>query len=335
MTMTIYSSSDASAPTLQGVVGGALSGGAFAAGSLVELLRQVLVSGYGAKAGAGWTMPFTTTSRASFKQGAGCGFYLDVLDDGSLTAAAREAQFSGFEVMTAAGTGTNQFPTSSQQSTGLKVRKSDTADATTRPWLCFADNKTFYLYVMPQTGTQYLASMVFGNFHTLLPGDLYNCIAIGRVTSAAIDSLTNETLDLGGAPGNNANTAGHYMARGYNAIGVPVQPQKAFLFMSQTTNSQVAMGNQTALIPFPNPTDSTLLLSRVYLLDGTTAPTTSMRGWLRGFWCPWQSGGALPFNYTLNGIGLLSGKTFQVLGLRTGNAANGRFIMETSDTWDS
>jgi hypothetical protein len=337
MTMRIYTSSDASAPVLEGVVGGAYSSG-WAAGSLLELLRQVLVVGYGSKTAAGWTLAFTGTSKGVFTQGAGCGFSMRVLDDGSLTAGAREASFYGGEVFTDVDTAAAIFPTAAQQSTGLKFRKSDTADSTVRPWICFADNKTFYLFSVPQypSGTIYYAGMSFGNFHSFVSNDAYNCVAIGRVTSATSDTATNETLDLV-MTGSFLVTknVGHYVARGYAQAGASLQFPKWASMGVLTNNNGVSMGNVSTSNPFPNPSDSTLILTRVYVIDADTAPTGCIRGFLRGFYCPGQTGSTIPLGQTFAGTGNLSGRTFQLLGLRTGGSANGRFTMETSDTWDS
>src|SRR5262249_23581766 len=134
MTMRIYKSTDASAPTLQGIVGGAYSSG-WADGSLLQLLRKVLVTGYGSKTAAGWWQTFQGTSEGVFQQGAGCSFYLHVLDDGSMTAGAREANMYGSENQTAISTSTAKFPTTSQVTNGILFRKSDTADTTVRQWI--------------------------------------------------------------------------------------------------------------------------------------------------------------------------------------------------------
>ena len=75
MTMTIYKSTDPSAPALPSVNG-----------SMINVLYQCLVTGYGSKAGAGWTRPFTGTNLAAFKQGAGGNNrYLRVFDGGFST----------------------------------------------------------------------------------------------------------------------------------------------------------------------------------------------------------------------------------------------------------
>lgn len=336
MTMRIYSYLDASAPPLEGVVGGALTGGAYATGSLLELLRQILVAGYGTQTAAGWTMPFTGTSHATFKQGAGCGFYMDVLDDGSLTATAKEASFTGMVTASAVGTGTGLFPTVAQQATGLKFRKSDTADATQRPWFCFADNKTFYLYSFPQypSGTLYTAGMAFGNFSSFDPtNDAFNCIAIGRVTTALADTITNDPLDQGQYANYNNNTTGHYMAGPYTQLAVSTICGKYYGGLTATAVSGQGNGLPITPVPYPNPVGNGLMVSRALLIDNTTSPIGNIRGWLRGWWALDQNAANMPKGLPLNGTGSLAGKTFKIIGLSGGHG--GWYMMETSDTWDS
>lgn len=328
--MDVYTSLDASAPTLQGVVGGAYSSG-WADGSLLNLLDKCLVTGYGSKSAAGWTRSFTGTSKGVFRQGSGCQFYMRVLDDGSLTAGAREAQFYGGETASDVDTLTNLFPTAAQQSTFLKMRKSDTADTTHRDWVIYADDKTFYLFTAP-TGAYY-AAMMFGDFFSLKPGDTYNCMAIGRVTSASVDAATNETLDLCSFGSMSATTiSGHYVCRAYSQVGTSVLVDMRSGAFSQYTTT-AAMGNQTTL-PFPNSPDGSFFLSRVWIIDTATQPVQHVRGYLRGFWGCQHTGSQVPLEYNFSGSGTLSGRTFKVLGGRTGNSPNGRYIMETSDTWD-
>lgn len=333
MTMRVYSSTDASAPTLQGVVGGAYSSG-WADGSLLNLLDKVLVTGYGSKTAAGWTRSFTGTSKGVFKQGAGCGFHLRVLDDGSLTAGAREASFYGEETASDVDTGTGLFPTAAQQATGLKMRKSETADTVQRPWVLYADNKTFYLFVYTGNATAYLAGMCFGDFFSFKSGDAYNCIAIGRVTSAIADTLTNEALDLVNG-GTTSTVIGHYVPRGYTQLGTAVNVEKrGTSFNMATASGAAAMGSYTGWSVFPNPEDSGFYIGRLYIIDNTTTPTRNLRGYLRGLWSPQVTADVTPFEYTFAGVGTIASRTFKILGLRTGNAAAGRYVIETSDTWD-
>ena len=325
MTMRIYTSLDASAPTLQGIVGGAYSSG-WADGSLLNLLDKVLVTGYGSQTAAGWTRSFTGTSQGTFRQGTGCQFYLNVLDDGSLTAGAREAAFWGSETASAVLTGTGLFPTVAQQATGLKMRKSDTADTTQRPWIIFADDRTFYLFVYTGFSTAYYAAMAFGNFFSYKAGDLFNCMAVGRVTSAIADTTSNDQLDAIHT-GAYAGTTGHYIARGYTGLGTSVLWDSRA--MSAISNAV------TGSLVFPNPADSGFYVGRLYIVDPTTSPTTSVRGYLRGLWFSQNIASTLPLEYDFAGVGTLAGRTFRVLGLGGGQSpTTSRFVMETSDTWD-
>src|ERR1700692_1964892 len=123
MTVTVYRSTDASAPVLTGSVG-----------TLLTVLDAVLVNGYGAVSAAAWTKPFSNASNVGcYKNSAtdGTGFCLNVNDAGPGSGGAREARMTGFETMSALSTGTGQFPTSAQLTIGIGsvvLRKSTTAD---------------------------------------------------------------------------------------------------------------------------------------------------------------------------------------------------------------
>ena len=85
-TVNIYRSTDASAPTLEGVNG-----------SLVALLDACLVNGYGSQSAAGWTIAYTTTNKRVYRNSTtdGTGFYLNVDDSGSGSGGAQEAAYDG------------------------------------------------------------------------------------------------------------------------------------------------------------------------------------------------------------------------------------------------
>ncbi len=327
MTVTIYKSTDTSAPTLQGIVGGALTGHDWADGSLLQLLRKCLVTGYGSQAAAGWSQPFDGTSEGVFQAGGGNQRLLHVLDDGSATAGAREAKMTGFGAMSALATGTDQFPAAGQNGGVLFWRKSDTADTTVRSWIVFADDRTFYFFAYTGFTTAYYAGGMFGDFASVISGDVWNTCIIGRVTSAIADAATNETLDQLNLTG--AGMAGHYLPRGYAQLGTSLQfGVEALPFPSNTTNTRFGLGT----LPYPN-TDGLMYLSRCYITDPSTLPTTSLRGHLRGFWSVQNQGGVVPFEYTVQGTGGLTGRTLRVLGLQ-GSGATSRYVLETSSTWD-
>lgn len=141
---TIYSSTDPGAPQLSGTVG-----------SLISVLRAVLVTGYGtapnAKAGAGWTEEFTGANVVAFRNSpvTGTGYRLRVLDDGSAAAGGgpRSATLRGYESMSDVDTGLNPVPTAAQLANGLLWVKSTTADTGNRGWFAFANERWVYLFV--------------------------------------------------------------------------------------------------------------------------------------------------------------------------------------------
>src|SRR5262245_26448894 len=135
MAVTVYRSTDSSAPTLSGT-----------AGDLVNVLDKCLVAGYGSKTAAGWSKPFTGTNAAVFRMGGGNQFYLDVNDNGPGAGTGQEARVRGYETMTAVATGTGPFPTVAQLAAGIIVRKSAALSGTTRAWVMVADDRSFYLF---------------------------------------------------------------------------------------------------------------------------------------------------------------------------------------------
>src|SRR6267142_3788080 len=132
---TQYSSLDASAPVLSG-----------SAGALLTVLDAILVNGYGSKSAAGWSKPIANAgSIGSYKNGTGSTQLGLVINDNgaNVTSTFKEAWATGWEsvagVGASVGSGTGQFPTPAQLlTTGhVVIRKSLTADATARNWVCF------------------------------------------------------------------------------------------------------------------------------------------------------------------------------------------------------
>lgn len=317
MAVTVYRSSDASAPVLDGQVG-----------SLINLLDKCLVAGYGAKSAAGWTKPYTGTNLAAFRQGGGNQFYLRVNDAGPGSDGAQEARVVGYEVMSAISTGTDLFPTVAQAANGQFVRKSAAADATTRTWIVIADNRTFYLFIFSGDSANVCCGYMFGDVYSVLSGDGYRTMLIARSTEASA-AAAQDKLDTLTGPGNSpyGTVGGHWMARGYTGLGGAVNFGKV---SSHELSNTAAVGQ--GQMGFPNPTDGGIYVARVYLQEATTSSLNSRRGWLRGFW---HQGHAIA-NYvngdTFTGVGDLAGKTFLIIKA-TGNT--GVYCMEISDTWDT
>lgn len=309
---TVYKSTDGSAPVLTGAVG-----------SLVALLDACLVNGYGAKAAAGWTKPFTGTNKAAFKNGTGStGFYLRVQDDAPVTA--KEARITGYETMSDVDTGTQPFPTAAQGVGGVAMvvaRKSATADATARAWIVVADARTVYVFVFTTDTANSCYSFVFGDTYSVLSGDNYRCIIIGRaLENSAASGSTSESLTLQST--DTAATIGHFMARSYTAIGASIVVSKSG-DVHKSSNSVSLSGN----LVYPNSSDSSIYLSPIWVCEITPL----IRGRLRGLWQWLHVITGVSDGDTFSGTGDLAGRTFLIIK-QFNAAASGVYVIETSNT---
>lgn len=324
MPVTVYKSTDASAPVLTGLVG-----------SLITLLDACLVNGYGAKAAAGWNKAFAGTNTASYRMttvGA-TGFYLDVNDNAASTAlGARSARLRGFETMTAIATGTGAFPTVAVLANGIQVYKSPTADATARPWILIADNKTLILLTNPGSSSEIsgYSTLYFGDIFSLRTGDLYRAIIIGRAAEGVApgQNLSSEER-FGDLTALTAITVGHWMPRNY--LGA----SQLAINVGKHSGDNASRG----LIPYPNPTDQSIIMSKFWVHE----PLTNLgvkRGRLRGVWDFLHDPVAgINDGDTFSGSGDLAGKTFLVVrpigSLSTPVTAARILVVETSDTWET
>lgn len=307
---TIYRSTDASAPVLTGQVG-----------ALVNLLDKCLVAGYGAKAAAGWTKPYTGTNAAAFRPGAGPMHYLDVNDNASIaTALAREAAVVGYETMSAIATGTQPFPAAAG---AAAIRKSSTADATARVWFLIADDRTFYLFVYTADVANQAAGFGFGEIYSFLTGDLARTIILHRSQNTAV--MTSDPLSTLANTG--AALAGHVMPRGYTGLGSAVVMNKH----ASNVKSGATGISGVGIVPFPNPEDGGIYVEDYWLLDPTTSPTSNLRGRLRGLVNQYHAVASFATDDTFSGTGDLAGKSYIVLGR---NGQNGVVVAETT-AWDT
>lgn len=318
--VTIYKSTDASAPSLSGT-----------AGSLASLLDAVLVNGYGAKPAAGWTTAYSSGNKRAYRQGAGNLLYCRLNDGASGTGGAKEALLRGFETMSDVDTGTGPMPTNAQSAlteNSLIVRKSNTADATARAWIAAADARTWYLFVLAADVASTYWGFLYGDFYSNLSADAWRVAIIARATensSAAqagdTDTLQNSTFTT--------VLAGHFVQRSRTGAAGSLTLQKTDILGAPAPT--VGCG-QLSNIPFPNAEDGGLYLAPVYLHDVTTAPASSVRGRLRGVWSPTHPASAFGDQDTFSGVGDLAGRSWLILKL---SARGGCIALETSDTWDT
>lgn len=176
MAPRIYSSEDPGAPALTGQ-----------AGSLADLLRAVLVTGYGsgaaAREGLGWTIEYYDGQVIVFRNSPvfGTGSFIRVDDRGAI-GSARQATLRGYSDMDAADSGTNPFPATSHPN-GSVFAKSSTLDSSSRPWIIIGT--PVGIYYMPEPVPGYgRVPYYFGDFDSALSPDPGGCMVAGSpVTS--------------------------------------------------------------------------------------------------------------------------------------------------------
>ena len=316
MTVRVYSSSDAGAPVLRGNT----------PGDLINVLEKCLVTGYGAKAAAGWSKPFSGTNVAAFKQGPGSnGMYLRV-DDTSTATSSRKAKVVGYETMTDVNTGAPQpFPTLAQNPTGGNwfTHYSSGSVANPRPWMIIADEMFFWLLIKTypeDTSSYYRECYAFGDIIPFKPGDTTHTILLQNDSETSPNS--SEPYPFQGM--NISSTMTRYrlsVARDFTNLGGPI---------TQGWHNDMTKGSSSwgqGQLSYPHGPDGGLYLSPVWMHNPQVSPY-SVRGIMPGIWVHCHNYGILPDGQVIEGQGELAGKTFFH---RLHYQASALF--EISDTW--
>lgn len=304
MAVTVYRSSDASAPGAYGA----------STGSLITILDACLVNGYGSKAAAGWTKAFSGTNKAAYRNSTtapSTGFYLRI-DDTSTS----NSRAVGYESMSDVDTGTDAFPLDSQVTGGMYLQK----NASTTTWMVIADSRCFYFFYK-YAGNAKWWGFFFGDIVSRMASDPYGCAIIGRTVSSTIgndEQFPRASNALG------SSTQGHYIARNYSGTVKSVN----FCKYGMLTSTYLGTGG----FAYPNPSDSNFVMDRLLINDDpTTAVNYNIRGYMPGKWNPLHSDPASDAD-TFSGNGDLAGKTFLIVA-NVNTSGIGKTVMETSDTW--
>lgn len=342
-TVRVYKDTDGSAPTLTGQVG-----------SLTTLLDAVLVNGYGSATAAGWTIGQTTTNKRQYINNATDGTGYGVWIDDTAASTAKEARATGFVSMSGLGTGSGQFPTNAQLAIGttpagaVVIRKSATADSTTRKWTIVADDTVFYLFTETGDDTSPIkcCTFAFGDFFSYKSSDANRCMIIGRnLENTANDSQDTLSLLLNTNTSTmSATIAGHFVAASQTGVGGSLAVGKhtdqmkmggfsgsAGTGTSGTTAASNGLGvgsnpNQPNQFAYPNSSDGGLWVSKIWLHHNN-----SVRGYLKGLWGPLHHA-PLGHGDTYSGAGDMAGKTFLCQSIMATSAV-AQVHVETSNTW--
>lgn len=322
MTVRFYSSGDAGAPVLRGTT----------PGDLINLLEKCLVTGYGSKAGAGWTKPFHSGNVATFRQGAGSnGMYLRV-DDTSAPAGnvARSARVVGYETMSDVNTGSPiSFPTPAQLAGGgywVTNGAGNPADA--RPWEIVADEMFFWFRLLniPANGVGQnngWEHYCFGDMIPFKPGDTTHTILLFKNNNTPNTShngpFEGQAISTNLAAGNGFNLV---VARSFTQIGGP----QYVGWHNDMTKGSASWGNGN--LTYPHAVDGGLYLSPVWVHETHTSPY-NVRGKVPGAWVHCHSAGIFSQSQIIEGQGELAGKSFMHC-----RASSTSMMLEISDTWD-
>ncbi len=343
----IYQSSDAGGP-------GSIYG---SSGSLITILDACLVNGYTGHPTAGWSKPIANSASvyACYQNSSGSGMTLFVNDfNPNGTAAGEEAWCTGWESITNlaptvsgsnVGAGYGQFPTPTQLlTTGHGVwRKSATSDLTTpRPWIMFADQYTFYLFILTgdSTATTYFPAC-FGDIFSLHgTADRYRCFIAGRQGVNSITLANGEGMDSLMSPWSIAAIAyppsgvavtncGRYMPRTWGGGGTSAPITAVGDFSVVTPASPSANNFACALqgaLPTPNGPDNSYYVAPLRVSEISTGV---MRGRFRGLYQVCHPSSQFSDGQVFAGSGDYAGKTFQIIKQ---GITLGFWAVETSNT---
>lgn len=322
MAVTTYRWDDASAPQLGSTGDGKAE--------LIRILKACLVDGYGAKAAAGWTVPFINVNEelAAFRNattGGGSGTYFAFDEQNGYNIQA--AQIRGYKNMSAVSTGTDPFPNSAQiGGAGMSIKKmvnnTPNDGSNGLAWIVVADQFSCHLFISPSSAnTDYFSYTFFGDIISFQANDSNK----GYLWSSGVTS--NETTnwsetsmvqsDISGT------TVGHYIAR--DITGLKVSQNAGVSSDMSLIDGKLGRGD-TRYHTFPNPVDGNLIVSNVFVHEPTV-----LRGKIPGMKAACHNA---PFSNlsTHVGDGDLAGKTFTVFNIGQGNDF-AQVMIETSDTW--
>lgn len=323
----IYRYTDVGAPILNGT-----------SGSLLAVLDGVLVNGYGSITGSGWSKPLPNdTHIGCYRAPSGSRMILHVNDSASiLTQGVKEAQITGYEYLLGltgsefgCGVGWGQFPLPGQQTTGLSgsmyIRKSSTANSSSRPWIIFADDRTMIGFVITGDSGNTYSMFHFGDIYSTsnLP-DNYNCLLAAKILVGYSATINTEPTDY--IFGLNASQFFVFMAKSPN--GNVNSLQAHFMGDVGKTTSLSSNGYQVnvGLVQFPNPLDDSIQICPIGIGEYVGQ---SIRGRIRGLYHTSHPVTFLGDGQIFQGADELAGKTFMVI---RPSPNSGLWLMEISNT---
>lgn len=315
MTVVYSTDTDVGALPLDGTVG-----------SLAAILSTILVS-------AGWTVAFSAGNVVVFRQAvaadAALRAYYRLNDNGPGAHGGREARILAYEAMSDIDTGVRPCPLVSQAANGLFVRKSATADATTRPYRILADGRTCKMWMTTGDSAGRWGYWAFGDYYSFkLPHDSYRQFLHARITEASA-GITS-TVDTGNVLSQDVAQVlnGFYLIRSVTAeVGAVEGSLIGHGGLSRTLASNT-WGVRYGKMAYKNAGDQYVYTPP--LIVGEPGAGNAVRGLMRGEFYFGHPQNALGDGSLITGVQDLAGKQLMVI-YRGGD--DGVWVTELSNTW--
>ncbi len=282
------------------------------------------------RAPAGFTKVYSGTNKAVYRSNdvTGLRHYLQVIDAGTTTGGAKEAQVRAFITMSDVDTGIEPFPTVAQSSFGVLCHKSNAINGTSRPWKLITDGKTFYFAPcvdqnpasLIEASGGYVWFIAFGELIPTYPSDPYCSFLAGCNTQNAPTSSNQNGLFCAAIRTYNSVSTGISMPRDWNnSVGAVWTATIGHGW------DQSAAGN-LALFTYPHPQDNGFYMTKCLMAQRGT-----LRGVLPGVFEPLQ--GRCLQNYdTIENIDGYSGRKFIALWGVNGTTS-GMLMFDMTGPW--
>lgn len=183
MSVTVYRSTDAGAPVLNGTSGN----------GLVNLFDICLVgsgTAYGSLPKKGWTKPYSGANKGVYLTVDG-GCYLRVMHDGSNAGGFREALVRAAEGATDVDTLVDFFPSLSDVAAGSETwRVTDSLDSTAKAWVLIASENWLTLHVMFGNSANVNDQYIFGKYSPIEAANDWSYV----ITSRNISNSNSQAL---------------------------------------------------------------------------------------------------------------------------------------------
>lgn len=254
-------------------------------GSMIDVLRAVLVEGYGsgdyAKAPAGWTEEFkgggnVAVFRNNPVTGMGCYVRVDDSDYPETVnpdADGRHACIRAFKTMSTRDAGTDMMPSESEQPLGAFIFKHLSAWPAAVPWVIFANERAMWLFIGPVRDE--MTPYFIGDFSSDVEGDQFAfalCASSKTINmSGYLDAVFLATV---------TDQHDFWVLRAANlAPGcVHAQIEKLSLW---TTYGFAWVGGFGSAFAYPDPVSGGARFAQPFFRD-----TVGIRGRLLGMWAP-------------------------------------------------